>query len=125
MTTVHANSPADAFSRLETMVMMAKLDLPSKFIRQQMASVIHLLVQTARLSDGTRKVTHVSEVTGLKDFQIEVRDIFVFEQTGVGDDGRVLGHFRSNGSSPRLLEHLRALGLPLSPKIFEEVVTVG
>src|SRR5216683_7593793 len=83
MTTVHANSPADAFSRLETMVMMAKLDLPSRFIRQQMASVIHLLVQTARLSDGTRKVTHISEVTGLQDLNIEVRDIFIFEQTGV------------------------------------------
>ena len=125
ITTVHANSPADAFSRLETMVMMAKLDLPSKFIRQQMASVIHLLVQTARLSDGTRKVTHVSEVTGLRDFQIEVHDIFVFEQTGVSDDGRVLGQFRSTGSSAQLLERLRALGLPLSPKIFEEVVSVG
>ena len=71
MTTVHANSPADAFSRLETMVMMAKLDLPSRFIRQQMASVIHLLVQTARLSDGTRKVTHVSEVTGLNNLSIQ------------------------------------------------------
>src|SRR5262249_17240514 len=74
MTTVHANSPADAFSHLETMVMMAKLDLPSRFIRQQMASVVQLLVQTARLSDGTRKVTHVSEVTGLSDVQIEVQD---------------------------------------------------
>src|SRR5947208_1241242 len=72
MTTVHANSPADAFSRLETMVMMAKLDLPSRFIRQQMASVVHLLVQTSRLSDGTRRVTHVSEVVGLTDFQIHV-----------------------------------------------------
>jgi len=71
MTTVHANWPADAFSRLETMVMMAKLDLPSRFIRQQMASVIHLLVQTARLSDGTRKVTHVSEVTGLNNLSIQ------------------------------------------------------
>src|SRR5258705_10302375 len=88
MTTVHANSPADAFSRLETMVMMAKLHLPSRFIRQQMASVVHLLVQTARLSDGTRKVTHVSEVLGLTDLNIEVQDIFVFEQTGVSADVR-------------------------------------
>src|SRR5215831_19948026 len=77
MTTVHANSPADAFSRLETMVMMAKLDLPSRFIRQQMASVVHLVVQTSRLSDGTRKITHVAEVTGLSDLHINVRDIFV------------------------------------------------
>src|SRR2546423_2477198 len=94
MTTVHANSPADAFSRLETMVMMAKLDLPSRFIRQQMASVVHLLVQTSRLSDGRRRVTHVSEVTGLNDVSIQVRDVFIFEQTGVAEDGRVLGRFR-------------------------------
>jgi pilus assembly protein CpaF len=117
MTTVHANSPADAFSRLETMVMMAKLDLPSRFIRQQMASVVHLLVQTSRLSDGTRKITHVSEVLGLTDFQIRVRDIFVFEQTGVAPDGRVLGRFRGTGVTPRF-------PLSLSPKLFEEVVTV-
>jgi pilus assembly protein CpaF len=122
MTTVHANSPADAFSRLETMVMMAKLDLPSRFIRQQMASVIQMLVQTARLSDGTRKVTHIAEVVGLSESSIEVQDIFVFEQTGVGEGGRVLGQFRSTGVSPRFLERLQASGLPLSPKIFEEAV---
>jgi pilus assembly protein CpaF len=104
--------------------MMAKLDLPSRFIRQQMASVIQLLVQTARLSDGTRKVTHISEVTGLKDMNIEVRHIFVFEQTGVGDDGRVLGHFRGTEASPRFMERLRVMGLTISPKLFEEVVTV-
>jgi pilus assembly protein CpaF len=125
MTTVHANSPADAFSRLETMVMMAKLDLPSRFIRQQMASVVHLLIQTARLADGTRKVTHVAEVAGLSDFNIRVRDIFVFEQTGVRSDGRVLGRFRGTGASPHFSERLRVSGLPLSPKLFEEVTTVG
>jgi pilus assembly protein CpaF len=125
MTTVHANSPADAFSRLETMVMMAKLDLPSRFIRQQMASVIQLLVQTSRLSDGTRKLTHIAEVVGLNDSQIQVQDIFIFEQTGVGDDGRVLGRFRGTGASPRFLERLRMSGLPVSPKLFEEVVTVA
>src|SRR5215468_2460307 len=124
MTTVHANSPADAFSRLETMVMMAKLDLPSRFIRQQMASVIHLLVQTARMSDGTRKVTHISEVTGLNEIQIQVQDIFTFEQTGVGDDGRVLGRFRGTVASTNFMERLRVSGSALSPKLFEEVVTV-
>src|SRR5436190_5279253 len=124
MTTVHANSPADAFSRLETMVMMAKLDLPSRFIRQQMASVIHLLVQTARLSDGTRKVTHVSEVTGLNNLSIQRHFYFVFEQIGVGDDGRVLGHFKGTEASPRFMERLRVMGLTISPKLFEEVVTV-
>jgi pilus assembly protein CpaF len=125
MTTVHANSPADAFSRLETMVMMAKLDLPSRFIRQQMSSVIHLLVQTSRMSDGNRKVTHISEVTGLSEFHIEVQDIFIFEQTGVADDGRVLGRFRGIGASPDFLERLRVSGSPVSPKLFEEVVTVS
>ena len=124
MTTVHANSPGDAFSRLETMVMMAKLDLPSRFIRQQMASVVHLLVQTSRLSDGSRRITHISEVLGLTDFQINVQNIFVFEQTGIGDGGRVLGRFRGAGASPNLMERLRVSGLPFSPKLFEEVVTV-
>ena len=124
MTTVHANSPADAFSRLETMVMMAKLDLPSRFIRQQMASVIQLLVQTSRLSDGTRKVTHISEVTGLNDLNIEVQHIFVFEQTGVGENGRVQGRFTGAEASPRFLERLRVMGQTISPKLFEEVVTV-
>ena len=123
MTTVHANSPADAFSRLETMVMMAKLDLPSRFIRQQMASVIQLLVQTARLSDGTRKVTHIAEVTGLSDLQIQVHHIFTFEQTGVGDDGRVLGRFRGTGPTPSFQERLRVLGLPLSSTLFEQAST--
>ncbi len=120
MTTVHANSPADAFSRIETMVMMAKLDLPSRFIRQQMASVIQLLVQTSRLSDGTRKVTHIAEVTGLSDMQIQVHHIFSFEQTGIADGGRVLGRFLGTGPTPSFLERLRVLGLPLSPKLFEQ-----
>src|SRR5215831_3508599 len=124
MTTVHANSPADAFSRLETMVMMAKLDLPSRFIRQQMASVIHLLVQTSRLSDGNRKITHISEVTGLSDLHINVRDIFVFEQTGVAADGRVLGQFRGTPASPDFLERLRISGMPISGDLFEQVVSV-
>jgi pilus assembly protein CpaF len=124
MTTVHANSPADAFSRLETMVMMAKLDLPSRFIRQQMASVIHILVQTARLSDGTRKVTHVAEVLGLSDLDILVQDIFVFERTGLGENGQVQGTFRGTGVLPRCLERLRLAGLHVSPKLFEAVVPI-
>src|SRR5438876_4616442 len=125
MTTVHANSPGDAFSRLETMVMMAKLDLPSRFIRQQMASVIHLLVQTARMSDGTRKVTHIAEVTGLEDVQIQVHNIFVFEQTGVTGDGRVAGRFRGTNVSPAFLDRLRSFGVSLPANLFEEVFTVG
>jgi pilus assembly protein CpaF len=105
-------------------VMMAKLDLPSRFIRQQMASVIHLVVQTARLSDGTRKVTHIAEIVGLKDLNIEVQDVFVFEQTGIGEDGRVQGRFRGTEASPRFMDRLRVMGQAISTKIFEEVVTV-
>ena len=121
MTTVHANSPADAFSRLETMVMMAKLDLPSRFIRQQMASVIHLLVQTARMSDGSRKVTHIAEVTGMEDLNIKVRDIFVFDQSGVAEDGRILGEFRGNKPSDEFIERLRLSGTALPEDLFEQV----
>ncbi len=124
MTTVHANSPLDAFSRLETMVMMAKLDLPSRFIRQQMSSVIQLVVQTARLSDGTRKIVNISEVLGLDNMDILVQDLFLFERTGVGDNGRVLGKFHGTGVRPRCLERLRLSGVHLSPKLFEEVTVI-
>ena len=86
--------------------------------------MIQLFVQTARLSDGTRKVTHISEVTGLKNLNIEVQHIFVFEQTGVGEDGRVLGRFKGTEASPRFMERLRVMGLTISPQLFEEVVTV-
>jgi pilus assembly protein CpaF len=124
MTTIHANSTADVFSRLETMVMMAKLDLPSRFIRQQMASVINLVVQTARMSDGTRKVIGLSEVLGLKNLDLLTQDIFVFERTGIGDNGRVQGKFRGTGVRPRCLERLRLSGIQVSPRVFEEVVVV-
>ncbi len=120
MSTVHANTPKDAFSRMETMVMMAKLDLPSRFIRQQMATNINLVVQTSRLSDGTRKVVQVSEVTGLEGQDIHLQDIFLFERTGVGDNGRIQGRFRGVNSQPRFLERLRLQGIRLSSKLFEE-----
>jgi len=120
MTTIHANSPADAFSRMETMVMMAKLDLPARFIRQQMASNINLIVQTARLPDGSRKVIEVSEVIGLAGMDIQLQPVFVFERTGVGENGRVQGRFRGVNQSPRFLERLRLQGIRLAPKLFEE-----
>ena len=124
MTTIHANSPLDAFSRMETMVMMAKLDLPSRFIRQQMASNINLVVQTTRLPDGTRKIIQISEVLGLDKVDFQLQDIFVFDRTGVGDGGRVQGRFRGTGNQPRFLERLRLQGIRLSPKLFEENTTV-
>ncbi|MSO19473.1 MAG: CpaF family protein [Acidobacteria bacterium] len=119
MTTVHANTPADAFSRLETMVMMAKLDLPSKFVRQQMASVVHMLVQTARFSDGTRKVTHIAEVDGLHDNNFEVRIVYEFHRTGVQPDGHVNGVFRCHGASEQFIERLRLAGQSLAPGLLE------
>ncbi len=124
MTTIHANSPQDAFSRMETMVMMAKLDLPSRFIRQQMASNINLVVQTARLSDGTRKVIQISEVLSLDRMDIHLQEIFVFDRTGVGEGGRVQGRFHGTGNQPRFLERLRLEGIRLSPKLFEENTAV-
>ena len=105
---------------METMVMMAKLDLPSRFIRQQMASNIHLVVQTARLSDGARKVVQIAEILGLDKMDIQLQDIFVFDRTGVSEGGRVQGRFRGAGNSPRFLERLRLQGIHLSSKLFEE-----
>lgn len=125
MTTIHANSPGDAFSRMETMVMMAKLDLPPRFIRQQMASNINLIVQTARLSDGSRKVIEVSEVIGLAGMDIQLQPVFIFERTGVGENGRVQGRFRGVNQAPRFLERLRLQGIRLTPRLFEENTVVA
>src|SRR5438477_912476 len=96
MSTVHANTPRDAFSRLEAMVLMADLDIPSRVILQQLASAIKLVVQVARLQDGSRKITNISEVIGVKDDRIEVQDIFLFERIGVSDAGKVQGGFRNS-----------------------------
>lgn len=120
MTTIHANTPQDAFSRMETMVMMAKLDLPPRFIRQQMASNINLVVQTARLSDGARRIVQVSEVVGLSGLDLQLQDVFLFEKTGIGDGGRVQGRFRGVTTQPRFVERLRLQGIRLASKLFEE-----
>jgi pilus assembly protein CpaF len=100
LTTIHANSPRDALYRLDTMVAMANLNIPDRAIRQQVASAIELVVQIARLSDGTRKVTAISEITGMERDVITMQDIFVFEKLGVDEDGRVRGRFRATGSVP-------------------------
>ena len=121
MTTVHANAPRDAFSRLETMVMMASQHVPDKVIRQQLASAIHLVVHCARLSDGTRKVTGVAEVLGVEDDQVEMQDLFEFERTGISPRGKVLGRFRATGARPVCLDRLKSYGIHLSGSIFQEV----
>ena len=125
MSTVHANSAKDAFSRLETLVLMADLEIPSRVILQQLASAIKMVVQVSRLQDGTRKFVSIAEVLGVKDDRIELQDIFVFDRTGLTDAGKVQGRFRSTGVKPKILERLRVAGIELSPSVFDEVLEVN
>ncbi len=125
MSTVHANSPRDAFSRLEAMVLMADLEIPTRVILQQLASAIKLVVQIARLQDGTRKVIAISEVLGVKDDRIETQDIFIFDRKGVNDAGKVQGRFRGTGVTPRLLERFRIGGITLPPNVVQETLDVN
>jgi pilus assembly protein CpaF len=118
ISTVHANTPRDALARIENMILMAGLDLPSRAIREQIGSAIHLVIQIARMTDGTRKVTHISEITGMEGQVITMQDIFKFEQTGIDSEGHVRGHFRSTGIRPRFAERFESLGVSLAPGIF-------
>ena len=124
LTTVHANSARDALYRLDTMVAMANLNLPEKAIRQQIASAIEIVVQIARLSDGTRKVTSITEITGMEGDMITIQDIFVFDKTGIGEDGKVVGRFRANGIRPKCADRLAASGVNLPREMFEHVKAV-
>jgi pilus assembly protein CpaF len=124
LTTVHANSPRDALNRVENMVSMANLNIPERAIRQQVANAIHAVVQIARLSDGTRKVMTVSEVTGMEGESITLQDIFIFERSGLDETGRVRGVFRSTGTPPQFAERLATSGCRLSPAIFESRLEV-
>jgi pilus assembly protein CpaF len=119
LTTVHANSPRDVISRLETMVMMSGMDLPSRAIREQISSAIDMIVHEARFSDGTRRITHVTEVLGLEGTQTVMQDIFEFVQTGVDADGRILGALRPTGAVPTFFEQLKARGLELDVTMFQ------
>jgi pilus assembly protein CpaF len=119
LTTIHANTPRDALYRLDTMVAMANLNIPDKAIRQQVASAIELVVQIARLSDGTRKVTAISEITGMEREMITMQDIFVFEKTGLDENGRVRGRFRATGIRPKCSDRIAACGIQLQPAMFE------
>ncbi|MBZ5546992.1 MAG: CpaF family protein [Acidobacteriia bacterium] len=124
LTTVHANSPSDALARVENMVSMANLNIPERAIRQQVASAIHAVVQIARLSDGTRKVMTVSELTGMEGEVITMQDVFVFERTGIDESGRVRGVFKPTGAPPRFAERLAIAGCRLNPAIFESRLEV-
>ncbi len=125
MSTVHANTPRDAFSRLETMVMMADLEIPTRVILQQLTSAIKLVVQVSRLQDGTRKILSISEVLGVRDDKVQIQEIFTFDRTGVNDAGKVQGRFRATGVAPKILDRLRVSGIQLPANIFEEVVPVN
>ena len=124
LTTVHANSPRDAVSRLEVMVSLANSNMQLVSIRQQVASAVHLLVQASRMSDGTRRVVNVTEVTGMEGDVVTLQDIFVFEKRGLNAEGRVVGRFAATGIRPKFYEKLLAAGIRLRPDLFDEVVEV-
>ncbi|KAF0108612.1 MAG: pilus assembly protein CpaF [Anaerolineaceae bacterium] len=117
MTTLHSNSPRDTLSRLETMVMMAGMDLPVRAIREQVSSAIDLIVHEERLRDGSRKVVNVTEVSGMEGDVITMTDVFVFEQTGI-EDGKVVGRIRPTGLRPKFMDKIEASGIHLPPSIF-------
>ncbi|MGA7849578.1 MAG: CpaF family protein, partial [Terriglobales bacterium] len=124
LTTVHANSPRDALARVENMVSMANLNIPERAIRHQIASAIHAVVQVARLSDGSRKVITISEVTGMDGDMITLQDVFVFERSGIDQSGKVRGVFCSTGHPPQFAERLATAGCRLSPALFESRMEV-
>ncbi len=124
LTTVHANSVRDALARVENMVSMANLNIPERAVRHQIASAIHAVVQVARLSDGTRKVTSVSEVTGMDSESITMQDIFVFDRRGIDENGKIRGAFRATGIRPQFAERLANAGARLRPSLFESKTEV-
>ncbi len=118
MTTIHANSPRDAVGRIETMCLMAGMDLPARAIREQIASAVQLFVQQSRLKDGSRKVTQITEVSGMEGDVVVMQDIFVFEQTGLDERGRIVGQLRPTGVRPKFIEKFETLNIFLPPNIF-------
>jgi pilus assembly protein CpaF len=119
LTTVHSNSPRDALGRIEQMVLMASLDLPVAAIREQMASALHVIVQITRLSDGTRRITNVTEIAGMEGPLVSLQDIFTFRQTGIDADERVHGELRATGVRPRFADRLEAFGVGIHEDIFQ------
>src|SRR5262245_36013359 len=125
LTTIHANSPRDALYRLDTMVAMTNLNIPDKAVRQQVASAVNLVIQISRMSDGTRKVTSISEITGMEQDVITMQEIFTFKKTGIDQDGKVIGAFRATGIRPKCADLLATAGHPLPMDMFEHVHPVG
>jgi len=125
LTTIHSNSPRDALYRLDTMVAMANLNLPDKAIRQQVASAVNLIIQISRMSDGTRKVVAISELTGMEQDVITMQDIFVFNKAGIDEAGKVIGTFRATGVRPKCAELLKIAGHSMPMDMFEHQHHVG
>jgi pilus assembly protein CpaF len=125
LTTIHANSARDALYRLDMMVAMASLNIPERAVRQQTASAINLVIQVTRLSDGTRKVTGITEVTGMEGDMVSMQDIFLFERTGLRRDGKVCGRFRATGIRPKCCDRLASLGIELTADMFEHMKAVA
>jgi pilus assembly protein CpaF len=124
ITTIHANTPRDAIARMETMTMMGNISLPEKAIKAQIASAVHLIIQASRLSDGTRRITHISEITGATGEIVSMQDLFLFEKRGLDANGRVKGRFVATGVVPSFDEKLKAAGIPLLLNTLNEVVEV-
>jgi pilus assembly protein CpaF len=118
ISTIHANTPRDALSRIETMVLMAGFELPTKAIREQISSALNVILQVSRMSDGTRKVVTVSEVTGMEGDVVVMQDIFVFEKKGLDREGKVQGEFRATGVRPKFLDAVHAAGIHLPANVF-------
>ena len=125
LTTIHANSPRDALHRLDTMVAMANLNLPERAIREQTASAVNLVIQVTRMSDGSRRVTAITEITGMEQVIITMQDIFLFERKGLDRSGKVSGFFRATGIRPKCSERLASLGLHLPASMFEHMQAVA
>ena len=121
LTTIHANSPRDALSRLETMIAMASLNLPEKAMRQQIASAVQVVIQVSRLGDGSRKLMQVSEIVGMEGEVITMQDIFMYERQGMDEEGRVVGRFKATGIRPKFADRLRSYGIKLSSLLFENL----
>ena len=121
LTTLHSNSPRDALARLETMVSMANLGLPEKAVKQQIASAINVVIQIARLSDGSRKIIQIGEITGMEGDVVTMQEIFVFDRQGIGEGGKVLGRYVATGIRPRFTDRLKAYGITLPATLFDNI----
>jgi pilus assembly protein CpaF len=124
LTTLHANTPRDGLGRLEVMVGMANSNMGIRSIRAQIASAVDLFIQTSRFSDGTRRITHITEVVGMEQDIITLQDIFLFEKTGISESGRVVGRFRATGIRPKFYDRLKTCGITLPPQLFQTVVEI-